>query len=82
MSTETPSVPISFEFFPPNTPVGSEKLKTVVAELATVQPEFFSVTYGAGGSTRERTLETVLEIVAEGHTAAPPQSTGVSTTPR
>ena len=46
------SVPISFEFFPPNTPVGSEKLKTVVAELAAVKPEYFSVTYGAGGSTR------------------------------
>ena len=36
------SVPISFEFFPPNTPVGSEKLKTVVADLAAVRPEFFS----------------------------------------
>ncbi|NLZ40563.1 MAG: methylenetetrahydrofolate reductase [NAD(P)H], partial [Comamonadaceae bacterium] len=37
----TASPPISFEFFPPNTPVGSEKLKSVVAELATVQPEYF-----------------------------------------
>ena len=46
-------VPVSFEFFPPNTPVGSEKLKIVVGELAAVQPEFFSVTFGAGGSTRE-----------------------------
>ena len=52
-------VPVSFEFFPPNTPVGSEKLKTVVQELARSQPEFFSVTYGAGGSTREKTLATV-----------------------
>ena len=62
-----PRVPISFEFFPPNTPVGSEKLKTVVRELAAVQPEFFSVTYGAGGSTREKTLATVRDIAALAH---------------
>jgi methylenetetrahydrofolate reductase (NADPH) len=66
-----PSVPISFEFFPPNTPAGSDKLKTVVAELAAVQPEFFSVTYGAGGSTREKTLATVKDIAALGFEAAP-----------
>lgn len=65
------TVPISFEFFPPNTPVGSEKLKTVVAELAAVKPEFFSVTYGAGGSTRDKTLATVRDISALGHEAAP-----------
>ena len=64
-------VPYSFEFFPPNTPVGSEKLKTVVAELAAVKPEFFSVTYGAGGATREKTLATVRDIAAMGHEAAP-----------
>jgi len=63
--------PISFEFFPPNTPVGSEKLKTVVSELAAVKPEFFSVTYGAGGSTREKTLATVRDIAGAGHEAAP-----------
>ena len=62
---------ISFEFFPPNTPVGSEKLKTVVAELAAAQPEFFSVTYGAGGSTRDKTLATVQQIAGMGHEAAP-----------
>jgi methylenetetrahydrofolate reductase (NADPH) len=71
MSTDTRSVPISFEFFPPNTPVGSEKLKAVVSELAAVRPEFFSVTYGAGGSTREKTLATVKDIAAMGHEAAP-----------
>jgi len=70
-ATTTRSVPISFEFFPPNTPVGSEKLKTVVAELAAVRPEFFSVTYGAGGSTRDKTLATVKDIAAMGHEAAP-----------
>ena len=64
-------VPISFEFFPPNTPVGSDKLKTVVQDLAAVQPEFFSVTYGAGGSTRDKTLATVQDIAALGHEAAP-----------
>jgi len=66
-----PTVPISFEFFPPNTPVGSEKLRTVVAELAAVKPEFFSVTYGAGGSTRDKTLATVRDIAGLGHEAVP-----------
>ena len=70
-STHPLRVPISFEFFPPNTPVGSEKLKTVVQELATVRPEFFSVTYGAGGSTRDKTLATVRDIAALGQEAAP-----------
>ena len=65
------AVPLSFEFFPPNTPVGSEKLKTVVADLSAVKPEFFSVTYGAGGSTREKTLATVRDIAALGQEAAP-----------
>ena len=60
-------IPVSFEFFPPNTPVGSEKLKTVVQELAAAQPEFFSVTYGAGGATRDKTLATVADIAALGH---------------
>jgi methylenetetrahydrofolate reductase (NADPH) len=66
-----PAVPLSIEFFPPNTPVGSEKLKAVVSDLAALQPEFFSVTYGAGGSTREKTLATVQQIAAAGHEAAP-----------
>jgi methylenetetrahydrofolate reductase (NADPH) len=64
-------VPVSFEFYPPNTDAGAEKLKTVVRELGTAQPEFFSVTYGAGGSTRDRTLSTVLDIAALGFEAAP-----------
>nr|HET7858340.1 methylenetetrahydrofolate reductase [NAD(P)H] [Caldimonas sp.] len=70
-TTMTLPVPVSFEFFPPNTPVGSEKLKTVVAELAEARPDYFSVTYGAGGSTREKTLATVCDIAALGHQAAP-----------
>jgi methylenetetrahydrofolate reductase (NADPH) len=64
-------VPVSFEFFPPNTPVGADKLRAVVAELASVRPEFFSVTYGAGGATRDKTLATVQAIAAAGHEAAP-----------
>lgn len=65
------TTPVSFEFFPPNTPVGSEKLKTVVQDLAVLNPQYFSVTYGAGGSTREKTLQTVMDIAATGHEAAP-----------
>ena len=65
------TVPISFEFFPPNTPVGDEKLKGVVQQLGILKPEFFSVTYGAGGSTREKTLNTVRAIAAAGFDAAP-----------
>ncbi len=64
-------VPISFEFFPPNTPVGDEKLVQVVKELAASRPQFFSVTYGAGGATRDKTLNTVRAIAAAGHEAAP-----------
>jgi methylenetetrahydrofolate reductase (NADPH) len=66
-----PSFPISFEFFPPNTPVGDQKLVDVVQQLGAVKPEFFSVTYGAGGSTREKTLNTVNAIAAAGFEAAP-----------
>ena len=62
---------ISFEFFPPQTAEGLEKLRAVRARLATAEPTFFSVTYGAGGSTRERTFDIVMEIAAEGHAAAP-----------
>lgn len=64
-------VPVSFEFFPPNTEAGAEKLKNVVRELGSAAPEFFSVTYGAGGSTRDRTLSTVRDIAALGFEAAP-----------
>jgi methylenetetrahydrofolate reductase (NADPH) len=69
-STAT-QIPISFEFFPPNTHVGEEKLKSVVQQLSVLNPEFFSVTYGAGGSTREKTLQTVKAIAATGFEAAP-----------
>jgi len=62
---------VSFEFFPPNTPVGVEKLKTVVQELGQLAPQYFSVTYGAGGSTRDKTLSAVMDIAGAGFDAAP-----------
>jgi methylenetetrahydrofolate reductase (NADPH) len=67
-----PSDPaLSFEFFPPNTPEGAARLREVRARLTAFAPEFLSVTYGAGGATRDKTLATVLEILAEKHTVAP-----------
>ena len=62
---------ISFEFFPPKTPQGQEKLRGVRDELAALNPNFFSVTYGAGGSTQERTINTVQEMRAAGINTAP-----------
>jgi methylenetetrahydrofolate reductase (NADH) len=70
----------SFEFFPPNTPEGEAKLRDTTRQLAQLKPQFFSVTFGAGGSTRERTLGTVLDIRAQGHEAAPHISCIASTT--
>ena len=67
----TQPFPISFEFFPPKTPVGEEKLKQVRVELYAARPAFFSVTYGAGGSTQDGTLQQVQAILADGHDAAP-----------
>jgi methylenetetrahydrofolate reductase (NADPH) len=61
----------SMEFFPPKTPEGAAKLRETRRQLAQLRPKFFSVTFGAGGSTRDRTLETVIEIQAEGLAAAP-----------
>ena len=69
----------SFEFFPPKTLEGKAKLRSTWQELAALKPRFFSCTFGAGGSTREGTLETVLEIRAAGHEAAPHLSCIAST---
>ncbi|MBU1329155.1 MAG: methylenetetrahydrofolate reductase [NAD(P)H] [Gammaproteobacteria bacterium] len=55
----------SFEFFPTKTEAGHEKLMNVARQLATYNPDFFSCTYGAGGSTRDRTLNTVLQLDGE-----------------
>lgn len=62
---------LSFEFFPTRTPEGREKQKITRKQLMQYQPEFFSCTSGAGGSTREGTLQTVSDIMAEGVAAAP-----------
>ncbi|MEN9773779.1 MAG: hypothetical protein RL322_849 [Pseudomonadota bacterium] len=62
---------LSFEFFPPNTEEGEDRLAATRARLAAEQPAYFSVTYGAGGATRDKTLRTVARIQAEGHSVAP-----------
>lgn len=67
---------ISFEFFPPRTPEGRDKLLQVRDRLAVWQPDYFSVTYGAGGSTRDNTRGTVMQINADGHAVAPHLSFG------
>ena len=64
-------IPVSIEFFPPKTPEGVEKLAAVRQKLYALKPEFFSVTYGAGGSTQDGTLQTVQAILADGFAAAP-----------
>jgi methylenetetrahydrofolate reductase (NADPH) len=61
----------SIEFFPPKTPEGAEKLRVTRAKLAELRPAYFSVTFGAGGSTQQGTHDTVLEIKREGHLVAP-----------
>lgn len=66
----------SFEFFPPKTDVGREKLKQIRAELNKLGPDFFSVTYGAGGSTRDNTKNIVTEMKTEGLSVAPHLSFG------
>ncbi len=69
MTTQQKS--FSFEFFPPKTPEGAEKLRVVRDKLSALKPNYFSVTFGAGGSTQQGTLDTVLEIIRAGQQAAP-----------
>lgn len=69
----------SFEFFPPKTPEGKAKLRATWQQLVQLKPRFFSVTFGAGGSTQQGTLDTVLEIRASGQNAAPHISCVAST---
>jgi methylenetetrahydrofolate reductase (NADPH) len=61
----------SLEFFPPRTPEGIEKLRATRRQLKQLRPAFCSVTFGAGGSTRDGTLRTVLEFQADGMHAVP-----------
>ena len=74
MTTENTS--ISFEFFPPKTPKGEEKLKHVRQQLGQLKPDYFSVTYGAGGSTRDNTKKVVLDGLNAGFDTAPHLSFG------
>jgi methylenetetrahydrofolate reductase (NADPH) len=71
MVMNTSTLPVSFEFFPPKTPEGVDKLVGVRQKLYALKPDFFSVTYGAGGSTQDGTLQTVQAIIADGYAAAP-----------
>lgn len=70
---------LSFEFYPPKTPEGATNLLAVQQQLGQCSPEFFSVTFGAGGSTRDKTFETVLQIKNQGVAAAPHLSCVAST---
>jgi methylenetetrahydrofolate reductase (NADPH) len=64
-------IDLSFEFFPPKTQDGVDKLRATRAQLATLKPKYFSVTFGAGGSTQQGTLDTVVDIAKSGTDAAP-----------
>ena len=69
----------SFEFYPPKTDEGAANLQIVHSKLAELNPDFFSVTFGAGGSTRDKTFDTVIDIQAKGIAAAPHLSCVAST---
>lgn len=68
--TPTASLPLSLEFFPPKTPEGAAKLAVVRQALYALKPQFCSVTYGAGGSTQDGTLQTVQALLDEGQDGA------------
>ncbi len=79
LSQKTHPKLFSFEFYPPKTEEGAVNLQVVHDKLANLQPDFFSVTFGAGGSTRDKTYETVVEIQSKGISAAPHLSCVAST---
>ena len=74
------SLSFSFELFPPRTPEGAAKLPAIVKKLAAVQPAFFSVTYGAGGSTQEGTYETLVQVAKDTGVETAPHLTCVGST--
>ncbi|TXH06033.1 MAG: methylenetetrahydrofolate reductase [NAD(P)H] [Nevskiaceae bacterium] len=76
----THPVTFSFELFPPRTPEGTAKLPAVIARLAELRPEYFSVTYGAGGSDQDGTYETVMRVVQQTGIEAAPHLTCVGST--
>ncbi len=71
MQNLSPGSELSFEFFPPKTPEGADKLRAAHTRLAGLEPRFFSVTFGAGGSTQERTYDTVVDLQGTGSQVAP-----------
>lgn len=71
--------PVSIEYFPPNTDQGQKSLLRTSAQLAVLRPEYFSVTYGAGGSTKDRTFAAVTGLTEAGYDVAPHLSFGGST---
>jgi len=75
-----PNKKFSFELFPPRTPESAERLPGVIRKLAAIGPEFFSITYGAGGSTQEGTYETLRTVVSETGSEAMPHLTCVGST--
>jgi methylenetetrahydrofolate reductase (NADPH) len=77
---EINSKTISFEFFPPKTDLGEEKLISLARNLEDLSPEYFSVTYGAGGSTQEGTLNTCLAIMEHTGIDVCPHISGVGST--
>jgi methylenetetrahydrofolate reductase (NADPH) len=74
------TVTFSFELFPPRTPEGAAKLPAVIAKLAELKPEYFSVTYGAGGSEQDGTYETVMRVIKQTGIEAAPHLTCVGST--
>ncbi len=79
MKKENKAELFSFEFYPPKTEEGEKNLEQVHCDLAKLNPEFFSVTFGAGGSTRDKTYDTVVKIQKNGVSAAPHLSCVAST---
>ena len=77
---KTQNLELSCEFFPPRTDSGKATLAQTLDDLTAIGPEFFSVTFGAGGSTRDNTLETVLQIQRDTQVAACPHLTCVGLT--
>jgi methylenetetrahydrofolate reductase (NADPH) len=75
---DTPS--FSFELFPPRTPEAAAKLPSVIGQLASVRPDFFSVTHGAGGSDQDGTYETLLTVVEHAGLEVAPHLTCVGST--
>jgi methylenetetrahydrofolate reductase (NADPH) len=80
MTSQHQTLTISCEFFPPRTETGMEKLRDIRQQLQVLQPAYFSVTFGAGGSTQEKTFETVIDIQQHSTTEAAPHLSCIGST--